>query len=265
MHIQSTPASNGIRWLTQGFELWWRQPLGLPAMAVIYLLMYLPAAIPFVGAIPAAVLAPYATIGLMNACRDIAAKRSPTPEAFIKPFQNAAQRQLLFRLGFANAALSMVAIVLVNVLAGNQPVILKGVGPDGADALNTARLAWQLAVYLPIAIVMWFAPMLTGWHAAPPLKAMFGSLVACWQNKWAMLIYALALSATIGVAVTVVGILISALGASNALISLLAAPLALICLSVSQAGVYSMYVAIFEQSSDSQLQNHAAQINNGQP
>jgi hypothetical protein len=58
----------------------------------------------------------------------------------------------------------------------------------------------QLLLYSPVMALMWFAPLLAGWHDMPPGKAMFGSAVACLRNLGALLVYGLAaLALTMGV------------------------------------------------------------------
>jgi hypothetical protein len=93
--------------------------------------------------------------------------------------------------------------------------------------------------------LMWFAPVLAGWHTVPPAKAMFGSLVACWRNLGAMLIFGAAAAAfTMGASVVAV-MLLTSLVTSRELLSMLVAPLALVLMTIVQASLYPMYVAVF--------------------
>jgi hypothetical protein len=78
MLINSVSAGTGVRWLRDGARLLKRQPLGLPAMVVVYLMMLLvPAMIPLVGIAISGVLGPFATVGLMQCFREAAAGRPP--------------------------------------------------------------------------------------------------------------------------------------------------------------------------------------------
>jgi hypothetical protein len=47
-----------------------------------------------------------------------------------------------------------------------------------------------LACYVPVAMLFWFAPVLAAWHDVPPVKAMFFSVVSCWRNRGAFIVYA---------------------------------------------------------------------------
>ncbi len=242
--IRTVQPSDGLRWLIEGFNLLRQQPLGLSAMTVVYLLMHLPALLPGVGLAAATVLAPFATLGLTSACREVNLGRAPTLTVYFELFQNPTQRRALFRLGIANAVLTLIAVSVLLLLdldhsaASHTP-------QETTENLDLAPMIGQLALYVPIAILMWFAPMLAGWHNTAPAKALFGSVVACWRNKTAMVVYGLAVSAAVIVPATLVGLLVAALGLSKALSSVLAAPLALVLLAAVQAGIYAMYTAIF--------------------
>jgi hypothetical protein len=48
-----------------------------------------------------------------------------------------------------------------------------------------------MLLYLPLALMFWHAPALVHWHGVSPVKSLFFSFMACWQNKWAMLVYLL--------------------------------------------------------------------------
>lgn len=244
MQINTAPTADGVRWVTGGFKLFFRQPLGLPAMSVLYFFMHLPVIIPFVGPIAAAVVSPFATLGLMGACREIAAGRMPTPSVYIRPFQDAALRRRLFRLGAVNALLTMIAITFMMLAGVGETVAATESPAASATGVRWDNLAWQLLLYTPVIVLMWFAPMIAGWHGAGPAKAMFGSLIACWRNKSAMLMFGLAISAVIVAAATVIGMLLGALGASKEMASILIAPASLVLLAVVQASIYLMYTTV---------------------
>lgn len=235
--------SDGVRWVTDGVKLFAKQPLGLAAMTVVFFFMHVPVVIPAIGPLLAAVLSPFATLGLMGAFREVAARRLPTPLVFTSLFQNAEVRGRLLRLGAINAALvAAISLVLLAVEAG-QPLPTAGTTPPLAT-IDASDIAWQLLLLIPVAALMWFAPMLAGWHGAGPSKAMFGSAIACWRNKGAMLMYALATSAVLAAVIMVIGALIDATGASTEAASLLVAPVVLVMLAVVQAGIYVMYQTV---------------------
>lgn len=246
MQINSLPAGAGVAWLREGMRLFGRQPIGLPAMVVVYLMMLIvPALLPVIGIAISGVLAPFASVGLLAACRDVAEGRMPTPIAFAQPFRPSAARVQLLRLGIINAIL----LLIIATLAALIPFEPTGTeAPESLQDLPLTSLLAQLLLYLPVMALMWFAPVLAGWHAIVPAKAMFGSVVACWRNMGAMLVFGVAaLVLTLGISI-VAALLLTSLISSRELLSILMAPLALVLMTIVQASLYPMYRAVFVDS-----------------
>jgi hypothetical protein len=241
MLINSVPAGTGLRWLIEGARLLRRQPLGLPAMVVVYLMMLVvPAMIPLVGIAISGVLSPFATVGLMQCFRDAAQGRAPNPTQFAQPFQEASDRLNLFRLGLLNAGLLLLVAVLASLLAP-QPTTT----PQSIEDLPLQPLLVQLLLYAPVMVLMWFAPLLAGWHGISPGKAMFGSAVACARNAGALLVYGLgAALLTAGVSFVLITAL-AALIPSREVLSFFLAPIALVLMTVVQGSFYPMYLSVF--------------------
>jgi hypothetical protein len=243
MQINILPARAGITWLREGMRLFGRQPIGLPAMVVLYLMMLIvPALLPIVGIAISGVLAPFASVGLLGACRDVADGRMPTPLAFAQPFRPAPARTLLLRLGIVNAILLLLVATLAMLLVPEPP---GGESPQSLQEVPLQSLLTQLLLYLPVMALMWFAPVLTGWHGVAPAKSMFGSVVACWRNMDPMLVFGVAAGAlTLGVSVAAV-MLLTSLITSREVLSIVMAPLALVLMTIVQASLYPMYRAVF--------------------
>ena len=243
MQINTAPASAGLAWLREGMRLFVRQPIGMPAMVVVYLMMLLaPALLPIIGIAISGVLAPFASVGLLTACRDVAAGRMPTPMAFAQPFRPSPARLQMLRLGIINAILLLIVATLAALLTPELP---GGEAPQSLQDVPLNALLVQLLLYMPVMALMWFAPVLAGWHGIAPAKAMFGSVVACWRNMGAMLVFGLAAGAlTLGVSVAAV-MLLTSLISSRELVSILMAPLALVLMTVVQASLYPMYRSVF--------------------
>jgi hypothetical protein len=241
VQIRSLPASFGAAWLRDGWRLLRRQPLGLPAMVVMYLFMLLvPATIPFVGLAISGVLSPFATLGLMTACREVEGGRAPNPGVYAQPFQESTQRGRLFRLGLINAGLLLVVATGAGLLAG-------GTREESSSLENVPvrELALQLLLYAPVMVAMWFAPFLAGWHGLEAGKAMFGSVVACWRNLTPLIVYGLlAFAIMVGVSFLAVSVLAPLLHSSQVL-SLVLAPVGLALMTLIQASFYPMYRSIF--------------------
>jgi len=250
MKINILPAGAGFSWLREGMRLFGRQPIGLPAMVVLYLMMLIvPALLPVVGIAISGVLAPFASVGLLGACRDVAEGRMPTPLAFAQPFRPTPTRLLMLRLGIINAILLLVVATLAMLLTPEPPA---GEVPQSLHEVPLQSLLVQLMLYLPVMALMWFAPVLCGWHSIPPAKAMFGSVVACWRNMGAMLVFGVASALlTLGVSVAAV-MLLTSLISSQQVLSIVVAPLALILMTIVQASLYPMYRSVFVDAARSE-------------
>jgi hypothetical protein len=248
VQIHSLPASTGAAWLRDGWRLLKRQPLGLSAMVVMYTFVLLVPAtipIPYVGIAVLGVLSPFATIGLMAAFREVAAARVPNPGVFARALQDAAVRRVLLKLGLIHAGLMILVIVLARLVIGPQPVPTDQ-EPLTLESLHLTDFVVFALFYTPVMAVMWFAPMLAAWHGLDVAKAMFGSAVACWRNKGAMLVYGVLMTCVLlGVTLltsTVLGAFLSA-----QVLPLLAAPIALALTTFVQASFYPMYRSIFAE------------------
>lgn len=248
MLIRTVSAGTGALWLRDGWRLFARQPLGLSAMVVVYLMMlFVPALIPFIGIAISGVLAPFATVALLAACREVDAKRAPTINLFAQPFQDTRVRAQLALLGMINAALVLAVAVLGALLGGPEP----SQAPASIQDIPLDAVALQLVLYTPVLMLMWFAPVLVGWHRLTPGKAMFGSVVACWRNKGALLVYGVVVSLMMMTASALVVLLVSSLFSSRQALSVVLAPLALVLMTLVQASFYPMYRAVFDEGEPS--------------
>lgn len=254
MQINTVPAAEGVRWLIEGFRLLRRQPLGLPAMTVVYLMLLLaPAslassswpAVALAGIVISGVVSPFATVGLMQCVRDAAAGRAPAPAAFAAPFKDTAARRHLLQLGLVNAALLVLVAGLAVLLT---PEVPENTGPPSSvQDPRLMALLWQLLLYLPVLALMWFSPLLAGWHQMTPAKAMFGSAVASVRNVGPLLVYGIATALALGAISLAVVTVLGAFIKSPEAMSFIIAPVALAMTTVVQASFYPMYKSIFAE------------------
>jgi hypothetical protein len=248
MQIRSLPASTGAAWLRDGWRLLKRQPLGLSAMVVMYTFVLLvPATIPvpYIGVALLGVLSPFATVGLMAAFREVAAARAPNPVVFAHAMRDRGVRSVLFKLGLVHAGLMILVIVLARLVIGAQPPIAED-DPLTLEGMRLSDLATFVIFYAPVMAVMWFAPMLAGWHGLGVGKAMFGSVVGCWRNKGALVVYSVLMTCVLlGVTLLASGLIGALL--STQMLPLLAAPIALALATFVQASFYPMYRSIFAE------------------
>lgn len=246
MLINSVSATAGPRWFLGGLRLLRRQPLGLPAMVGAYLtLLLLPALLPLIGAAVSGILSPFATVGLMQCCREVDQGRAPTLAQYVQTFRDTRMRDSLLRLGLVNGALLMLAALLAMLIA---PVPEGSSAPASIESLPVQATLVQVFLYLPVLALMLFAPLLAGWHGMSPPKAMFGSVVATLRNLGAMLLYGVTtVAAVLLVSVVALAVLVAVIP-SRDILALLTAPIALVLMTIVQASLYPMYLSIFAET-----------------
>ncbi|WP_179400696.1 BPSS1780 family membrane protein [Burkholderia guangdongensis] len=224
MQLIEVPAKAGYVWFRQGIWLFRRNPLAFVTLFFTYLLaIMLVSLVPVIGAALPLLFIPGVAVGFMAACRDAVAGKPVMPTILVDGFRSYGQvtTQRLFVLGalyvaamglvFAASALLDGGVLFGMMMgAGSNatPDALAAQGMNGIGALLVAT-----ALYVPVSMLFWFAPVLTAWHDIPPVKALFFSIVSCWRNRGAFLVYGLLwFGVAIGTSVTL-SLLLQALGA----------------------------------------------------
>lgn len=256
MVVRTLPARAGLTWLADALRLYRRQPFAFTSLVILYTIsVSLLAYVPLVGLPLAAVLVPFGTIGLTLAGREAEGGTMPMPMLMVEPFRNPQQRSALARLGFVNAGLVLMMVLLVSLLAADELANWKLVDGQLDRASAGQNFPWDAIVaaaiaYVPILMLTWFAPQLVAWHGQPVGKALFFSFFACWRNRWPFLMLAAALFALSFGVIFVVTQSLQMFGASPQLASMLFAPVALILVSVGYATQYPIYRSLIETPHD---------------
>jgi hypothetical protein len=202
MQARIVAAGRGARWLADGWRLFAAAPFAwLGLIGGYYLLVMIASLIPLLGFVAVAVTTPAFSVGFMAIAR--AASRRARPEAglLFDGFRHELRSQLVLgAVYFALAGLVFAAVALIDdgtlrALASAKRVREAGEDPSGV----LAPLALAGALYAPVMMLFWFAPLLAAWHGVPPAKALFFSLAGCLMNWRAFLVYG-ALSAALIVA-----------------------------------------------------------------
>jgi hypothetical protein len=253
MRLIEVPASAGYVWFRQGIWLFRRSPFSFLLLLLLYVtVMAMLALVPFAGAALPFVVTPAMTVGFMLACRTVVAGKPFMPTVLFSAFYayggKVAQRQVV--LGVVYAAL--MALVFASSSLGDGGVLVRlmfgtGAPPDPATLATPGVLVGLLiagVIYIPVSMLLWFAPVLCAWHDVPPAKALFFSVVACWRNRWAFTVYgllwfalSLAVSGTLAMVLAGLG-----LGDSGLAIAL---PISLIPSTMLYCSFYATYRGCF--------------------
>ena len=192
MKLNVVPARVGVQWVKLGIKTFFRQPLALSGLFLMFLaVMSVLSIVPLVGNALALVLLPGATLGLMVATDEAAKGNFPMPVLLLTGFKNGRQemRSMLI-LGGVYAVCFLLVLAITALADGGQfaKLYLMG-GAINEEMLQDDRfeLAALLAagLYLPLSMLFWHAPALVHWHGVTPAKSLFFSMVACLRNFWA--------------------------------------------------------------------------------
>lgn len=228
------------------------------------------------GSVLIAMFTPALTVGFMQACRSTDAGGPVHPMLLFAPLRSGRKtlRSLLMLGAIQTAALVCIVFLtsgfdapqLQEPAASTTPsqgaasgsaapqatdqsvpsAVRAPVGPADQEAVRreaTARAIQGLA-YLPVALLMWYAPMLATWHGLPAGKALFFSVVAVWRNLGAFFVYGLGWLA-IWMSCSFAILLISSLVGNPNFAAVLALPLVMLVLTWMYCSVYPSYATVF--------------------
>jgi hypothetical protein len=192
MKLNIVPARTGVTLVRLGISTFFKQPLALAGLFFLYMLaMWLLAQIPLVGSAISALLVPATTLGMMVAAQQAADGKFPMPAVLLSAFRVGRERaKAMLVLGVIYAAGWFATISLAGLIS---PL-------PAAQEATTAAGQGQLAGFylivtlfsLPLSVLFWHAPALVHWHGVAPAKSLFFSMVACFRNAGAMIMFALA-------------------------------------------------------------------------
>ena len=199
MHLNVVPARTGFAWARKGVRTFWKQPVGLTGLFMLFVaLLSLTAVVPVIGFLLALVLMPAATLGLMAAAREVDAGRRAHPATLFAAFRAgpAYARQMLL-LGALYAGSFVLMLAVSALFDGGQFALgyIRG-NRSAGEMLNnpdTQLAMWvTLLLYMPLSMLFWHAPALVFWYRVAPAKSLFFSFVGCIRNMGAFTLYALA-------------------------------------------------------------------------
>lgn len=252
MKLKLVPARQGALWVRQGLRTFFQRPMSFTLLFLIYLFVA-----PWL-----LVVTPLASLGFMIATQRALAGRIPQPDVFIEPLRAGRDRAWAqLRLGLAYAAAAASLLWLFNQVGGTElqaasEVMMKGSSPEDANrafsGANVQAAAWLLLIGLALlSVPFWHAPALVHWGRMPAMKAVFFSVVACWRNKGAMLVYALGWAA-VSMLFAVVSTLVAALlGAPQAAFAAMFGAM-LVLSSAFFASLYFTFTDSFEPADPQQ-------------
>lgn len=239
MRIPVLPAHAGRRWVAEAFALLRGAAIPLMVVTMCYLLLLMfSTVVPGVGAFGPLLLTPLLSVGLMHAVRAAAEGRQPGAAMLFRGIKDRGGKAWLplLGLGVLNAASTVLALGVSALVDGGVlfEIASGSIAPDDprlTDGSLPLAVLMFLAVYLPMQMALWFAPLFVAWHEVPPAKALFFSFVTLMRNKWPFFVYGLCWMGVAIAASVVVQIVRMVLGGTPLLMSLVLSPISLIVLT----------------------------------
>jgi uncharacterized membrane protein len=198
---RAVAAGQGWAWITDGFDMFKKQPgMWIALVVVLLVIIFVLAFIPILGALATFLLMPVFTGGLMLACQ---AQQRGSPLEIGHLFAGfKTQTGNLFVLGAIALGGWIVVMIPVFLIVGAGAFFgaSQGGAAGGITMGGSFLIAWLLAMALSILLYMalWFAPALVALRGVAPVEAIKQSFLGCLKNIVPFLIY--------GIIVMVLGI-----------------------------------------------------------
>jgi len=210
---------------------------------LLFLIWVMSIILPLLGTLLFSLFTPVFFAGLMVGCRAVENGEALEIRHLFAGFKQ--QTAPLVTIGGVYLVGTVVVMGIVLLAAGGSmlPTVLsKGAGVD-IETLRAAASSLALAfaagavVYLPLLMLIWFAPLLVVFNALAPVAAMKLSFAACVRNMLPFVVY--------GAAVVLMWLVLSLPAALGAVGGLLVIALLVASIPVLICSVYTSYKDIF--------------------
>lgn len=252
MKLNSIAPKEGYTWIRQGIWLFKQNPLGFLMLVFMYIFAaQLAVIVPVIGVFAVLLLTPTLSAGFMTACRQAIQKERISPMVYLIALRSSAiVRKRILQLGLVYAALILLMSFALSLLVDFELLIPlmtsdKAITPEALRQIYLVLFFGGL-LYVPIAMLMWFSPVLIAWADMSVAQALFSSCLACWTNKAAFFLY-LSIWSVILIAIPLtVGMIFDAIDLGQAA-SFIIAPLSMAGLTVMHCSFYATWKACFTE------------------
>ena len=247
MEARVVAAGRGWQWIVEGFALFRkRASVWIALTALLALLWAASLMLPVLGSLLFNLLSPALFAGLMIGCRALERGEDLKIMHLFAGFRE--QAAALVTLGgvYLVGTILVFGLVLLNADVPQLTALLSKPGAD-VETLRAATrgLAFALLVgataYLPLLMLLWFAPLLVVFGGLAPLPAMKLSFTACFKNTLPFLVYS--------AAVLALWLAISLPAAFGAVGAVLAVTLLVASIPVLFCSIYASYKDLFPHRS----------------
>lgn len=193
---QSRPAGEGWTWITDGWDLFKRQPgMWIGIVLVAFVIFILVALIPFAGGLLLTLFGPVFAGGVMLGCRSLDSGGQLEFGHLFAGFRE--KTGTLIAVGAIYLGASLVVMLVVGLTMGVGMAAMMGQGdPQQMQAMGLTMVLAMLimfALLLPVVMAIWLAPPLVVFHDQGAIEAMKGSFFGCLKNVLPFLVYGIVL------------------------------------------------------------------------
>jgi hypothetical protein len=258
MKLHSVSPKEGYTWIRQGIWLFKQNPIGFLMLIFMYVFVaQLAVLVPVIGVFAVLLLTPTLSVGFMTACRQAIQKERIRPTVYLTALQSTPLiRKRILQLGIVYSLLILALSFILSLLVDFELLLplMTGDKPISPEAVSQIYLILFFGglLYVPIAMLMWFSPVLIAWEDMPVGQALFSSVIACWANLGAFFLY-IAIWGMILIAIPLtVGSIFEALDLSQ-VASFIIAPLSMAGLTVMHCSFFATWKACFAEKESATL------------
>lgn len=250
MKLNYVAPKDGYTWIRQGIWLFKQNPIGFLMLVFMYVFAaQLAVIIPVIGVFAVLLLTPTLSVGFMTACRQAIQKERIRPMVYLIALQSGTVvRKRILQLGLIYAAMILLLSFILSLLVDFELLLplMTSEKPITPEALRQVYLVlfFGAMLYVPVAMLMWFSPILVAWEDMPVAQALFSSCVACWANKAAFFLYLSIWSAILIAIPLTVGMIFDAMNLGQAA-SFIIAPISMAGLTIMHCSFYATWKACF--------------------
>ena len=252
MRLNTVAPKEGYTWIRQGIWLFKQNPLGFLMLVFMYVFVaQLAVIVPVIGVFAVLLLTPTLSAGFMTACRQAIQKERIRPSVYLIALQSGQiVRNRILQLGLIYAALILLMSFVLSLLVDFETLLplLTSDKPITPEALRQIYLllVFGAILYIPIAMLMWFSPILIAWADMSVPQALFSSWLACWTNKAAFFFYLTIWSVILIAIPLTIGMLFDAMNFGQAA-SFIVAPISMAGLTIMHCSFYATWKACFNE------------------
>lgn len=206
---RTVDVGRSIEWLKQGWQLFVKNPGVWIAIAVIMIVIFVVLSfIPIIGQLAANFLMPVFAGGLLLGCKSLREGGELRIDHLFAGFKQNTASLIMVGVFYL---IGVAGVMVITFLIGGGAAVTGGMmgrGPGAGMALGGFFMAMliMLALMVPLAMAVWFAPALVMFRNVAPLEAMKTSFFACLKNIVPFLVYGVILLVLSFIAMIPVGL-----------------------------------------------------------